>query len=897
MFRRTKLCSGLALAFGGTLAMGVSPASAQQQLERVEITGSAIKRLDAETAVPVTVMRVDDLKKQGITSVEQIMAQLGSVQMQQGVSQSVGAGTGGATFADMRGIGANKTLVLLNGRRIANNALDSSAPDLNMIPFAAIDRVEVLRDGASAYYGTDAIGGVINFITRRDFTGAVISVSADKPEDKGGESKNANIGFGFGNLDTNGFNVFGFVDIQKQNQITGLQRPFNTREPGGLSPSTFPANWYQSGTSYNPTAPTGCDAPNLIPDSTGNGCQIATSAFVNYIPETERASFMLKGTLKVANDHRLGLEYFGSKSKVTSLIAPVPYGALWMNPTRPDGTANPFYPGNASGPAIPPGVTLDPTFLPITAPAGSLPGVVRVRWRDLVHGQRGNIDENRQQRFVASFEGNVAGWDYKTGVSYNENKYENRLTGYSDGPTIESGVLNGVINPFGAQSADGAALLATAGREGLLQTAKGTVKGVDAQVSRDVGEWFVTGRPAQLALGAEFRQEEFVNRANPEFAAQVVGSTGFDPATYSAGKRNVTAAYAEILVPVLKTLELTGSLRHDRYNDFGNTTNPKVSFRFQPIDQLLFRGSYSTGFRAPSLYELNAANTYTNTGTFDDPINCPGGVPIPGKSAADNCEVQFQRLTGGNKELKPEKAKNSTLGFVVEPTKDFTASVDFWWVKIKQSIGAIPDSTVLTDPVTYAYVYFRNPSGDLATDGSQCPNPVTCGYLDLRQTNLGGVNTNGVDLFANYRLNAGAVGNFGFTFQGTYVTKYEYQDGGDRAPWRQKVSRYSDGTIFRHQRNFMVNWSNGMFGAGLATHYKSGYEDQYDGNRVRAYETHDIYGTWNPLKALSLTLGVRNFTDKEPPFSNQGDVFQAGYDPRYSDPVGRTYYVRGSFTF
>ena len=186
MFKRTKISTGVMLALGGALLLPI--AAQAQQTQRIEITGSSIKRVDAETSVPVTIVRVEELKKQGVTTVEQIMAQIGAVQIQTGSSQQVGSGSGGAALADMRGIGQSKTLVLLNGRRIANNAIDGSAPDLNMIPFAALERVEVLRDGASSLYGTDAIGGVINFITRKDFQGAAITIGIDHPEEPGGKS-------------------------------------------------------------------------------------------------------------------------------------------------------------------------------------------------------------------------------------------------------------------------------------------------------------------------------------------------------------------------------------------------------------------------------------------------------------------------------------------------------------------------------------------------------------------------------------------------------------------------------------------------------------------------------------------------------------------------------------
>ena len=890
MFRRTKVCTGLMLAFGGSLAIMALPALAQQQLDRVEVTGSAIKRIDAETAVPVTVVKMEDLKKQGVVSVEQIMSQLSSAQMQQSTSQVVGAGTGAATFADLRGIGANKTLVLLNGRRIANNALDSSAPDLNMIPFAALERVEVLRDGASALYGTDAIGGVINFITRREYTGGTITLGADKPQHSGGDASNANIGFGFGSLDQQGFNIFGFVDLQKQDRITGTERPFNTREPGGISPTPFPANYFQGGDSYNPDFANGCSAPNLITDGK-TACNIATAAFVNYIPKSERNSAMLKGTLKLGDDHRLGVEYFASRSKVSSYIAPVPYGGLFMN------SSSPFYPGGTGGTPAAPAGALDPAYTEANTPAGVLPGFIHVKFRDLVHGQREDISTNKQQRFVASLEGALAGWDYQGALTHNVNKYTQDLAGYSNGDIVTAGVLNGIINPFGAQTAAGTALLATAGLAGTLQTAKGTVDGVDAHASREVGDWFGAGRPAALAIGAEFRHEKFENKANTEFATKVIASTGIDPNTLSEGSRNVSAAYFELNVPVNTALELTAALRHDRYSDFGSTTNPKVGFRFQPMNEILLRGSYSTGFRAPSLYELNAAQTYTNTSQFDDPVNCPGGVPIPGKSASANCQQQFQALFGGNTNLKPEKSKNATLGLVFEPTKEMSVGFDLWWVRVKQTIGQLADTTIFGDPAQFASVYHRNPNGDLSTDGSQCPTPATCGYVDQRQLNLGGTNTNGVDISASYRLRAGAVGSFLFGLQSTYVTKFEYQDveGGE---WHQNVGVYSGlNPVFRWQHNANVTWTLGQVAAGFAAHYKSGYLDQDGENRVSPYTTYDLYGNWSPFKALTLTLGVRNLTDKDPVFSNQTQVFQAGYDPRYTDPTGRTYYLRGTYSF
>ena len=312
----------------------------------------------------------------------------------------------------------------------------------------------------------------------------------------------------------------------------------------------------------------------------------------------------------------------------------------------------------------------------------------------------------------------------------------------------------------------------------------------------------------------------------------------------------------------------------------------------------MLRASYSTGFRAPSLYELNATPAYTNTGTVDDPVNCPGGVPLPGKPAVLNCEVQFQRLTGGNVDLQPEKSKNLTLGFVFEPTANLSVGIDFWWLRLTGTIGALSENTVLGDAATFGQYIKRNAGGNLSTDGFSCPGD-DCGYLDLRQQNLGGTNTNGADLSLVFRQSLGSMGRLTLGLNSTYVTKYEYQDfiGG---AWNQNVGVYvGSGPIFRWQHAASARWAMGDFTVGAVAHYKSGYVDQdpTDNPMVSQYTTLDAYVTWAPRKNISLTFGATNLTDRDPPYSNQGDVFQANYDPRFSDPTGRKFYLRGSYQF
>jgi iron complex outermembrane receptor protein len=567
--------------------------------------------------------------------------------------------------------------------------------------------------------------------------------------------------------------------------------------------------------------------------------------------------------------------------------APVPEGALTINPSSP------YYPGNGVTPAPPAGTDWDPTQ------------PLKVRWRTIPAGPRADKNETTQQRFVAALEGTIAGWDYDTGITYNQIRTSDTLVGgYVDDSIIRSAVANGTLNPFTPDlPADQLALVQSAVLPGKLFTATGKVWTLDARLSRELGDWFHAGRKSGLALGAEWRHEDYKQLANEAYATSVVSSTGFDPATDNEGKRSVWAVYGELNVPITKAFEVTGSVRYDHYPDFGSTTNPKLSMRFQPSPKWLARGAITTGFRAPSLYELNSAQTFTNTANnWDDPVRCPGGTPVAGVSSSDNCGVQFQALTGGNPKLTPETSKSATFGFVLQPVPAFDASIDFWWQRLRNSIGALSDATVFGDPDAYGSHFVRAADGSLATDGSQCTpaNNPQCGYVVLLNDNLGGVNTNGIDLAANYRLRTG-MGNWMFRLQETYVSKYEYQNEKD-GPWVQNVGVYSGaGPVFRNQWTISAQWTQGPWSAGIVNHYRSGYLDQDVGQdviqNVSAYSTFDLFGSWSPNKKLTLTAGVKNLFDKAPPHTEQSATFQVGYDPRFADPFMRSYYVRAQYKF
>jgi iron complex outermembrane receptor protein len=267
---------------------------------------------------------------------------------------------------------------------------------------------------------------------------------------------------------------------------------------------------------------------------------------------------------------------------------------------------------------------------------------------------------------------------------------------------------------------------------------------------------------------------------------------------------------------------------------------------------------------------------------------------------------------GGNKALKPEKSKSWTLGFVVEPMRGTSVGLDFWWIRLQHMISALDQDTIFADPAKYADLFHRNASGRLSVSGQDCKqtngaiDPTTCGYITDTNANLGGTNTYGVDLNLASRMKT-AAGTFNFDLNGTYINHYEFQTE-ENGAWTQNAGVYAGGSpVFRWQHTASVAWTRDSWTIGAMNHYKSGYFDQNDPtqvssdafahNRVAPYITTDLYGTWSPMKALSLTVGVRNVFDQDPPFSNQGATFQVGYDPRYTDPTGRAYYARATYNF
>lgn len=882
-----------AAAAAGSASAATGPTT---QLSNVSVTGTAISRPDAATSLPITTYDANELRQQGITSTPQLMQRIVGNSTDAGPGLSTGtSNTGGYSFANLRGLGADKTLVLLNGRRLAVNALNGGAVDLNTIPFAAIERVEILRDGASALYGTDAIGGVINFITKKNLDGGNVDLNYSVPtRDGGGNATTLSATFGKGDFDKDGWNVMGTLSYQRQGAINTNDRDFITPlEPriNSVSSFTSPAQYLQSSTGVfvNPTAADGCNVFGEV-DNDGSTCyeNFTVLGGAEVVQQYEKPSFFGQGSYKFNDDNKVSVSYLWSRKTTRALAAPSPASGY---PEIQPGT--PFYPGNGivPGPTAAQGAAdFDPTA-PVTA-----------YYRAVPLGPRESEGVNEYHRVVLDFDGKLP-WNvnYDTAFSYNQASTEiNLLHGYyNQSATITDADGNEVLDPNSIQAKINAGLYnpftanpTAAQRQALLGSeAHGTIEADktrayvwDGKVDRRIGDWFGAGESA-LALGAQYRHETLTASTDGYLAARAP-SSGFS-ASHVDEDRDVEGVFGELNVPLPFNVELDAQARYDNYSDVGDTLNPKVSLRYQPIRQLTLRASYGEGFHAPTLYDLYQPNVLTFTpGALDDPDLCPGGNPTGNAVPTRDCNTQFRQNTGGNADLKPEKSKQWTVGFVAQPMKYTSLSVDFYAVELSQQISTLDPSYVFDNYGTYSSRFDRDPdTGEILS-------------FNNTNSNLGKTMTNGETVQFNVTVPTD-YGTFSLDMQGNYINKYVYQTAAD-SDYIDNVSHYSNGNIFRWKHNVTLGWTKGPMSLGVINHYMSGYQDADSTPshpHVHDYVTWDTYGSYSFDNGIQLTLGSDNVFDADPPFSVQTDAGNSGYDARYAEGIGRTVYGRLSYSF
>lgn len=924
------LITSLAWAFGGlsSVALIALPAAAQttggadMKLGRVEITGSSIKRIDAETALPVQILTREDIARSGVSSVEQLLKSITATSTF-GAATVAGTGSGGgqggnnsASSISLRGLGAARTLVLINGRRSAP-ANGGSAVDIASIPVASIDRVEVLRDGASAVYGSDAVAGVVNFILRRDFSGTEISATVGAPtRSGGGTEKRVSLFTGYGDFDKDGLSGTFSATYQTVDPIFGISRSFarNLDVENYLdktsATATFPANVRRNNGTIlaAPTYPN-CGPFSIVSPLTPGVCRYDNAPYDALQPESKLGSLAASGRYKLNAD----LEAYGevglTQNKTINTIQHVLINGAALAPGSPytkslTDLLNTQYP---QFPQLRPLIGFGWALLPPSSPyyptayanSNGLNGQPLVlQFRSIPTGVRMTEDVSENQRVVTGVRGTAAGWDVDAGALYSKNKTSTFLRqGWVDTDSYLKLVNTGVINPFGPTN-DPAALAAAfaTNSNGLFNRITQTVKGLDGKASREVFK--LPAGPVSVALGAEFRKETLDIDPSDANRRGLVSGFGGIGGVATTGDRNITSGYVEVAVPVVKGVEVDAALRYDKYDNVGNTTNPKLSVRWQPTETLLFRGSAGTGFRAPTLLNLLQPQVQgVSTNGQRDTLRCP--VVTPGNV---DCSTQYNTLAGGNPALKPEKSRSATFGVVFEPTRDYSIGIDYFNVQVKETItaGAASVATILADPNRFSsLITRRSPDGNASGVG-----PVN--FISQGLINLGKVKVSGVDVDLMGRILKTDSDRVTLRLNGTYFNKYDVQNtDGSYSSQIDSPGNGNIGVVIRWRHTASATWDTGPWSASLAQNYQNGYQDVRTGlqpasvpNRnVASYVTYDAQLNYSGIKDLRLTLGVKNLTDRNPPYTNYGGGFVGGYDLSYADVRGRFAYLTANYSF
>lgn len=928
--RRIVQASAFLAAFA--LPVHAQENNTEEELATVVVTGSNIARTD-QGALPVQTITQEQIERTGSTTAEGFLRTVSAaVQGNSNVvaASSAGVNAGGVSSVSLRGLGSQRTLVLVNGKRLSGGGTitDSTSVDVNSIPIAALREVQVLKEGASAVYGSDAIAGVINFMVREDYEGAELSLYGGGADDGGGITR-ANGVIGFGNLQDNRYNVMLAASYQKEDPLFGRDRSFSVSgiNEAALNDTTsgnsFPANILvpdvgelalpgASGTSTNPLTPS-C-APSVVSPLFGpDVCRYDPSPLVSLFPDAERVTAFGTARYALTDNAQIYAEASFSRNKQRFVIQGSPISDQFNLPDgHPLFNQAPYNRGTGLGEAPSPfafaTVVLRPTspFYPTAAvqavTGGATPDVL-VRYRAIENGNRDWTDTAEQPRGVIGIKGDAAGWTYDASYLYGETKL---TEDYHSGAPLYSRLLpllnSGTVNFFAPNTPEIQQQILATNFVGEAYSTKTSIQSLSATGSRELVD--LPAGALAIAIGAEWRQEKFSTDPSPEMQIGDIATYGGNQLPMSQS-RDVTALTAELNVPIIENLELGVAARFDDYENVGSKTTPSARIRWKPIEQLTLRASYNRGFRAPSLTELYQPRTTGVTAPgLNDPLRCDV------TQDSNDCGTQFNILIGGTPELKPETSDNFNIGVVYEPVQNASVGFDFFRVELKNPIifGIDPTELLANEAQFPGFITRGAPTANCPG----CPGPIR--QLNQLNLNLGETNVDGVDADLRYRLPTENIGNFTFGIVGTYFRKYETQllDGsflsivGRVSP----IVNGSGGLIPRWHHFATLTWDQGPWEATITQNFQSHYKDMpgtfedpsdpaFVPREVDKYQTFDIQAAWSGIQNLKIMVGLKNAFDEDPPYTNAGgqNFFQAGYDPGYADPRGRFYYGMLTYAF
>jgi len=940
------LPAGIALALSPSFASAQDAASGTTDLDRISVTGSRIRQANMETAQPVIALQRADIEKQGFTNVADIVQNLaatGSPAISRADALSSGEEVGGQ-YVDLRNLGPERTLVLLDGKRMGTST--GGYTDLASIPTSVVERIEVLTDGASAIYGSDAIAGVINIITRKNFDG--LEASAYTGQYGQGDGQQETYNFVYGQTGERGSLTFG-AEYSKQDEVKAKDRRYS-RYPNGQwhpTPDANGANGWSAasnqGIVIDPsdedlwyTRNPGATGNSLVTDyhETDLGDYTNPSQEMWLQNKLERRSVFANGNFDVTDNVRANANVLYTKRTATSQIAGYPYQSeVYETPLSADSAFNPF--GE------------DAHFI-----------------RRGSEVPRQTESEQETFRFSTGLEGSFQFadryFDWDVGYVYNQNKGVKSGIGDLFIPNVANAVGASFVDADGVAhcGAPGAVIAgctpwnpllpygatgpgALAGNEALQNylflpshdTYTNTTKVYSANLAGSIA----TLPAGDLAFAAGYEHREESGEYNPDALLQSGLSTSLAGAP-TKGDYELDEFYLELNVPILadlpfaKELSLDMAGRYSDYNTFGDTVNSKFGLKWKPIDDLLIRGTYATGFRAPTISDM-----YGGTGqTFDsytDPCDSSFGAAARNPSVAAACgaagvPADFRQITSGgatstgpgtqsysafesgsNPNLQPETSKTWTAGFVYSPNfvQGLDISLDWWKIRIDDVIAAESVTSILNNcyvlGIDAACARF-----DRGTEGR-----TTNQVVDVTRTlvNGGYQETAGYDLGVKYRLPELSFGNFMIDWKTTYVDYLEYKADNEAETPVEQFTGWAGN--FRVRSNLNVDWSFGDFGVNWGVRYYSGMKEpcSYDleggrecnlpdfnssytlaqpSRKVGSNTFHDLQVRYNAPWDATIALGANNVFDHEGPVMysqpNSSFSYYGGFD------IGRFYYLK-----
>ena len=896
---RTALAAGtsLGLASASLLSQAqttTDPEEESAKLDKVVVTGSRIKRLDIESASPITVITRDDIDASGDVSVADILRgtiynSFGSFKERSGnIAQS-------QAFVDLRGLGPQRTLVLLNGRRVSNSptGMDfGQVQNLNVVPLAAVERIEILRDSASAIYGSDAIGGVINIILRKNFEGINISVNAAQPDQKGGDETAAAIVGGVSSL--RGDLVF-TLDHYERDIVFAADRDFTRL---GLSSFGFPGSFF----AFDPD--TG-DQVGVFPDArcpvTQDGLPPETGAFPNSVVDPfgqegiclynfnsvaakeasiKRDSLFVDGEFRVSDDSEFFVRATVSRADSFGRFAPAPMvGGFPFLPTM--GFDNPNNPS----------VGQEVDFDGDGTPEYIGPFDLDVIYRNVPGGSRIGLSEDLFFDATVGFRGALhwlGGMEWEVAAQHSRQISQSDDLGFSSRTELQRRIDDGSFDVFGVNGPTDPAIARSIQVDGFSNF-ETTFSGFDATLSFDAVQ--MNSGAVPMVFGFEYRDETYQRDFDEQQNQGSIDGSVRGPDV--AGTRALYSIFGESRVPITQNMELGLALRFDHYSDFGDTVNPKITLGWQPTNQVLLRSTWATGFRAPSLDDLFFPQELGGGGLVDtlrcnesgqadvDPDTLPASHPCV-------VDIRIRTLVGGNSDLDPEESISWTVGIVWNPVPDLSMALDYYNLDFDNEISELGGQAIIDAEA------LSGSSPNVVRD----PNTGRISQVNAIIANLDGVDTQGLEFDIDYTFRPRNIGEF--TLSASVAHKLEHNlvigDGGPR------VDALKNQFLNDTRATASLAWFNGDFSASVTADYISevpcpGTEfpvcvegvDPFDPSKNKlgsSTVTHVHFSYALPWNA-EIAVGAKNVFNRDPPRRSNGN-----YSNTLHDIYGRVPYLR-----